>query len=616
MEPDETSRKTGKGSSEKDKPEHVAGSVEEAFAALDRKLVRKDPESARRILDSLHMEDRAILISRLSGRDRLDMILLSSDADDLVKELPEPEFWITVKQLGEDDSLEILRMARPGQIQHIFDLEWWHKDKLDSLAVVYWLNLLAQAGPEVPVKWFNQADEELLISALGRFFKVYKTDPDNQGAEPWRDFKNLWTRDNTYYLHFLEPKTAPAIERVLQFISDDDPMRYYGLLEYIEASQPLETEDEAFRFRNARLADYGFIEFEEAIEIYAPLSDADLDRLDKQSPEEHLVSPGRSSMPEYPLALSEPPELFAQALKNTDDKARLETLAMELGGLVNRILVADSMDLARLESVKQALDKAYNYIETGLRRWAGDDPERAVQIVAGRHLVNIFRAGYTRVVLLARRANRMRKSGWMSKTDYSDELLGEDAAMIRGLTLLRPGFYHGTDEGGAALYKEFGSEEEVDRAEEDLLLAEVLGALFFDSLGLTDNDIELLKQYSAAAEISFSTVFITAVCRSLAGGELSFAPLSDRDARAALEIAMTGEVPRKVKEDVRHGLHERVEKALSGVEEADAKWIATARRFVDSSLKRLEEEAGRLRLEDIDPRYLQCLVVFPENGSG
>lgn len=610
MEPDETNR----GESESKGQEQPAP-VEEALSRLDHKLIREDPESARLILDSLRMEDRAELVTRFSGRARFDLIMLSQDAEALVKELPEPEFWITVKQSGDEDSLELLGMARPEQIQHIFDLEWWHHDRLDTLAVVYWLNLLSYAGPDVPVKWFQQADEELLVSAFGKFFRVYKTDPDNEGAEPWRDFQNLWSLDNVYYLHFYEPKTAPALERVLEQIRAEEDMRYYGLLEYIEGSLPLEAESEAFLFRTARLADYGFVPFEEAIEVYAPLSDAELSRLEKEAEESAAPPPGRGPVPEYPLALAEPPELFASALREIADRVRRETLAMETGGLVNRLLIADGMDLNRIESVKNVLHKAYLYIEMGLQRWSGGEPSRAARLLYSQNIINIFRAGFTEVLLLARRSNRLLEKGWMSRTDYTRELLGEDAAVIGGLALERPKQYQGTDSEGAPVYREFSSFEEVDKARQTLLLAEAVGSLLFESLGLTDQDIGFLKQYYTGHELSFSTVFITAVCRVLAGGELVFAPLSEKDARVALEIAMTREVPRKVHEDVRSDLLERVEKVLSDSEEAGEVWRAKAREFADFALSRLEQEAGRLRLSDIDPRFLQCMVVLPDSDA-
>lgn len=589
--------------------------LSDALAVFDRKLLKNDPEAAREVLDSLEMEDRVRLISRLPGRDRVSAILLSEYAEELVKALPEPEFWITVKETGEEDSLDILRMATPQQVQHIFDLEWWEDDKLDSLAVVYWLNLLTMAGPEVPVKWFENADEELAITAFSRFFRVYKTDPDNEGAEPWRDLNNIWTLDNTYYLHFLEPKTAPAIEKTLEHICDHNSMRYYGLLEYITASLPIETETEAFRFRNARLADFGFVEFEEAIEIYAPLSDADLARLDKEA-REGEYPPARVPVSEYPLALSEPPELFTNALKRVEDRQRIETVAMELGGLVNRLLIADSMDMARIESVKEAVDKAYTYIEMGLDRWTGGDPEGASAVLLSQHLINVFRAGYTRVVLLARSADRLKKQEWMNKTEYARELLDEDAPLIAGLSFRRPQLYEGADPDGNPLYREFKSAEDVARAEDALFTARVTGALFFKALGVSDREIGLLKEYFRGSGLTFSTVFITAVCRVLAGGEMAFAPLSKKDARAAIEIAMTGEAPRRIKDDVRADLKERVAEALSEVEEADESWTGKAREFVDFSLSRLEEEAGRISLADLDPRYLHCLVVYPAEEGG
>ncbi|HUT52269.1 MAG TPA: DUF6178 family protein [bacterium] len=583
----------------------------DALAKLTRKLIRNDPEAAREILDGLPLADRARVVASFHGADRQDLIFLSAEARELVQALPPPELWVTIKEVGEEDSLDLIRMSAPEQLQHVFDLEWWHKRALDPLAAAYWIMVLNEAGPETTIEWFRQADEELLVAALSRYFNVYKTDPDNQGAEPWRELNNIWTQDDAYYLHFKDPNLAPTIEQFLKAVRAEEPMRYYALMDMVDLGMTPELDEAAYRFRMARLADYGFDDYDEALEIYAPLTDRELDGLSAHPRRESgtAVPLSRPAASAYPLSLTAPLPLFSSALAMVDDAA-LEDTQLSLAAITNRILIADNMDLQKLASVKEALMKAHAFVEMGLARWSRGDPARAAEILQGQGLTDVFRAGFTRVLLLGRGAFQEKKQGRLAGFPLGIELLGEDGQLIEAVTRPRPLYYAGADDKGAPMLREFRTVDEVARAEQALERGKTLGLMFRDGLGVTADELKTLKDNHHGPAILWETVFLTAVGQALGGAALSFAPLTVADARRALEAMLT-EPPRRVRSDVKEQLVKRVDEALRRLAEANDDDRARARDFVTQSLEKLAEETREMDLAELDPRYFPWMVILP-----
>ena len=588
-----------------------------AVSRVSRKLIRDDPKAVSEVLDGLSMEDRVRLAMNFHGQDRINLILSSADARGLVRGLPAPELWITVKELGDEDALDLIRMAHPAQIQHIFDLEWWHKGRLDPLAVAYWIALLNEAGPEAVTGWFRQADEDLVLNALSRFFQVHKTDPDNQGAEPWREFKNIWTMDDVYYLHFLEPNLAPVFERFLTFIRAEEPMKYYGLLDAIEAAGLAVTEESAFSSRTARLEDHGFVDFEEALNIYAPVSDRMLSEMERNAPEprEKWFPDESAPASEFPLSLRELPDLFRKALSLIEDHEVIENIRLSLGAITNRIMIADAMDLSTLEAVNQALEKAHSFVEMGLVRWAGKDMERAAHVLRTQHLFDVFRAGFTEVLQLGLRAQRLIKESRPAGRKPGIGLLGDDGLVIEGLAKPRPRFYAGAGDKGAPIYREFRTAEEVERAEKSLARARALAVLFFDAFRISRDELKSLKDGYKGLTLTWETVFLTAVGQALSGGGFRFAPLKKKDAAKAFEAMLTPEKPRRVRSDVNDQLLMRVDEALSRLMETGDEDKLLARAFVVDCLEKFEREAENLEFDDLDPRYLEWMVISVVRGQ-
>ena len=61
----------------------------------------------------------------------MELILLATDAVGLVQAIPDDDFVLTVKDIGDTDAIPLLEMSSDDQLTYLFDLE------MDAFAVIY-----------------------------------------------------------------------------------------------------------------------------------------------------------------------------------------------------------------------------------------------------------------------------------------------------------------------------------------------------------------------------------------------------------------------------------------------------------------------------------------------
>ena len=165
------------------------------------------------------------------------------------------------------------------------DLETWQKDQIDSKAVSRWLDLLLKADPPRFINWFLSEKLEFIEFFLYNNIEVRVREHDQDPSEFGEGFFSL---DNTYYIRFIDQPADAAeneiteeqrkkfITRLADALADFDLRIYQGVL--LEATHviPAEAEEDCYRWRNVRLAEKGFLPFDEAIGIYQPVKPQDL----------------------------------------------------------------------------------------------------------------------------------------------------------------------------------------------------------------------------------------------------------------------------------------------------------------------------------------------------
>jgi hypothetical protein len=126
-----------------------------------------------------------------------------------------------------------------------------------------------------------------------------------------------------------------------------------------------------------------------------------------------------------------------------------ELFRMELNYLINTALVADQAHLADTEYMKSVVERVYGYLNIALEYLCQGDETKGVEILAGEYLKSLFRLGFSIVLELKFRAEKL------TDTDYAA------GKALSGLKSARPLYYRGLDADGIDGYREFREMQDV-----------------------------------------------------------------------------------------------------------------------------------------------------------
>jgi len=566
---------------------------------LDQRFIREHPAKAEILVNSLPLPEQLELVLERRGRERMDLILLSKKSRALVRALPEAELYFTLKEVGEEEALPLLAMAEQRQLTYIFDLEFWSEQALVPERMFRWLDLLKQADEDQFREWLKKVDLELIILILQKAVTVHVVDPDNLGAEPWRE-KELFTLDDQYYFEIADETNHAIIERLLLQLHDLGEEKFYALVDDARLQVTWENEDTAARVRQGRMEDHGFYGFDEALKIYRQVSPEKLAELEK-NPER----PGPEKAPGAHFALTlaqELPHFLARGLAELSG-AELEEFHHQFARLANKVMAADAMDLTQLDSLSIAVAKVYGCLEIGLESWSGGSFAKAVELLRRQWLEHIFQAGFSQVLEQSKRAQRIRRIEWFARLSEPFFLFGDpDGKILRALVLPRPKFYSGEKGGETA---EFRSLSEVKAAGQAVERAELWQLLMFDGLGLRPEKLaELMEIYPS--ELSFQVVLATALVNAAVKFGPGFEPLTTEELSGFIREAMKPEAPpRKMDSRLKQELLDWFVKQSAGKASE-----ASVRELADSAIVSIEDELGLIQdPEKIMPKFITSLVL-------
>jgi hypothetical protein len=352
---------------------------------------------------------RALLARSRSPGTRLDALLSDPGAAALVPRLPVQDVYWLARSVGPRDALELLRLATPAQLRACIDLDAWDRDRLSDASALAWLAALAALGPEQLLAGVRALDAELVALLVARHLHVHDR---SLGEAPDPETPNalLATPDDYFVLEVTttQPEVASALQGVLELLYRGDPGLARALLLEAKWSTPLELEELAYRWRGGRTADLGLVSFEEAAEIYAYLDPRSVRAGEGRPP---VSAPDGEPM--LPALFVEPlaeDSFVGRALARIDDAVLIEELTTALAMLINRVLVADGVDLSEPDAVRGGVARARDTLSVGLEYLTDGSLDRSTEVLSSVTLPRIFRAGHS-LALELRRPPQLRTRG-------------------------------------------------------------------------------------------------------------------------------------------------------------------------------------------------------------
>jgi len=577
-----------------------------------------DKADKKTLARSENLREKRLKILALPPKKAMETILEDPQPVALVHSFPEQDFYFLIHDIGVGDSLPLLALASNRQWEHIVDLEVWRKDQIDIESISRWLSVLLEADPKRFIRWFLAEKLELVEFYLFKSIEVRVRDHDQDPSDFGEGF---FTLDDVYYIRILERPAAndqdnfteaqrrKFISKLSEQLADYDHQLHQSVL--LEATHviPAETEEDCYHRRNVRLAEKGFLPFDEAIGIYQPIKPQDLA---KQSAKFILrAADGPSLLPvsQYPIRLLKEDNHFTRALTAIEPRDVLTQIQAEFANLCNQIIVADHKTIREREELRDIVKKTCGYISIGLERLAAGkariDPRKSAALITRYPLSQIFKVGFGGALNLKWRAEKWLSQCWFARNGLRLTFWGEQwLGVLGGLLLKKPLFYDNYKTG--VLYREFSSLEDIEAMED-----------MFNQVKAVDDLLSLmpieLDRPSSYGFLTYKNLILTL----WAGHYLklpvkNLKPLDPIKFKPFLEALLPGQPnsgsanPRKVPAVMKSRFLDWLA-ANTGLR--DFEITERLGGTLENLFEEIENELGNVNVEDLDPRYIQLFLL-------
>lgn len=537
----------------------------------------------------------------LSGKKALDRILESEKPGELVETMSQEDFYWLVKKIGEEDCLPLLQFATTEQWQYLLDLEIWEKDRFSLSNASLWLSRLEEADSVRLAKWLLGKGQFFAYYYFFRSIRVEISEKEEEGLP-----EGFFSLDGVYNIEVTDPEYKGTIENIIRRMAGEHYERLQTLLVGLSRVIAPELEEEMYRLRNVRLAEQGFLPFEEAIRVYAPLEPQALEKKGLRIPMEKVYGEDtRDIVPLSPLQHVGSSNLLTEVAARTEDMSLLDGIRIEFAGLCNQILSAEGFLGKDVDALISSCRKAAGYLNLSLESLCGNDISLAEQIIRKHPLESVFRIGFGMALKLKWEAERWLKESWFRRRELEPGFWGDDrGGILQGLLESKPRFYVGLSEDGE-FYRDFETLSELEECTEVIRRLAVLDNL----LEKLDSKYKIDNEMLEAEEITFYPLLFNLWARFVTGIAPSFEDLSVKDAGRFFEkIRGEGATPPYRMA----GWGEKFVKDFAGYAQNLGEEDKTRLGEVLGLIwQEFQDEYEWVSVPDLDPRYSRFLGIRP-----
>ena len=369
-------------------------------------------------LDSRHLptgfERWRSELDQLSGMKLLDALTEPSNAAACIQTLPVDDLHRYLFEIGLEDAEAVLALASADQVKRLLDIEVWDRSSLLPARVDAWLFALQRAGAAVLFERVLDLDDAILNWIVKRDVFAFVIEDPESFDPPDQD--HILTPDRRLCIVF--PRSAKPeqtevkdtdkvplqggagdapIKQFTHMLMESNPEFCIHLALASTSALNSQLEEEAYRWRAARMSDLGFVDFYEAREIYTP-PPADWRRALPPQRIEGELPPSKSWLVRV-IAQDERLDRAFAAL-NWDDAL---TVAELLGYVANMTISADRIPLWDRTGQEKTLRRLQAGLTISLELMNGlhASPEADAEILTQHHLNFLFRLGYEQMTKAA-----------------------------------------------------------------------------------------------------------------------------------------------------------------------------------------------------------------------
>jgi hypothetical protein len=494
----------------------------------DRNVPPPGPGSApgpRPLVGSLGPLDRMrTQLAGPRGYRRIDALLSSDDAAAAVAQLAPAEVFELVHEVGFEDAADLIHLATPEQIQGCLDLDGWTKDQLELAPLAPWLSSLLDAGFEKFGQIWSHLDAELRALILQRQVKIYDVTM-GEGPDEDNDADIIATPDRFFLLELTgDDDSQRLVMRLVEDLYRADLQLAVHTIMAARSEPPAELEESSYRWRSGRLADLGYVDFYDALDLFRPLEPTQV-HIGEGTQSQRVDDEARLPVVVVEQVIGR--SFLARALAAIDDPAEAERIETGLLLLVNKVLAAGRARPGQAEVTRRGALYATSTLALGLETVARGDIDRASQALSSIGMERLFRVGYTVTQKLARLAQALAPRSITAGSPARE--------LVAALCSPRPLFSRAADDPPAPGVRPFESAADLRRA--GALLTELTVRIaLVEGLGV---DVVATGQ-APEPRPSLDDHIRTALARAVVGGEFTGEALSQPELTALRDRGMVG----------------------------------------------------------------------------
>src|SRR5262245_8406205 len=342
---------------------------------------------------------------RVENKEQLEEFLARPDAAHVVRTASFEEVFFTIKHVGLADSLDLLPLVSGKHVRGFIDLDCWRKDTFVRKPFMEWIAAFIQAGPEETMKAISGIDDTVTALFLKDLIKVYEIDRD----DPPTGTQLIFTPDHRFAVEPIEEGEATTIGMlILDALFRYNPPLGTQILTNVRYTTRIELEETAYDNKNRRLELHGFVDYYDAMSIYAMPHAGDSKVVADREKTEPI--PGEDNPGNLPAVFADSllgGAFLMKAFEQITDPIESDRFAQELTALGNRILSANLVNLGELESIRPALEEMRDFLTIGLEYLTGGRADVAPQALRENYIQTVFRIGFEQVVRLRDEADRV-----------------------------------------------------------------------------------------------------------------------------------------------------------------------------------------------------------------
>ncbi len=563
-------------------------------------------------------------IMRLAPEKAMEQILNFPQPAALVHSFPEEDFYLLVQDVGPEDCLPLLSLASSRQWEYIVDMEVWHRDRIAIESATRWFDLLIKADPRRMIRWCLEEKLDFIEFYFFRSLEIVFLDQDQNPSDLGDGFFSL---DGSIYVRMLDNlqefksengeiirgTRQQFIENFLRLLAEHDFIKYQQVLLESLYVLPAEVEEKAYRWRNVRLAEKGFLPFEDAVGVYQALSIEQIEkmqmRLDRQGFDRNERQLQKFRSPQLPFELADGPDTFSQALQTVSLSEIIHLLQTELASLCNQLISADQRMIRNREQLGEVVAKACGYLSIGLD-YLGRSLHKSTAAEINASMLHryplawIFRVGFGRALNLKWKVEKWHAGSWFHNmglplTFWDEGWLG----VLGGLMLKKPLFFDNYETG--VIYREFASTSDIEKT------ADILG-----EVTAVDQLLSLMKlpeiDIAYRRPLTYKNLLLTLWARNHIGLSHKLVPIEMKnfapffDELFGRNIGSDNLGSKKISMEMKASFLNWLSQltGLTSYEISDR-----VGRTLEALFMEIENEYGRVSRNDLDARYMNLFLL-------